>query len=626
MNLSKSATADRNTIKGNTQRASGPHMGPGPGPHGHRGPYSFSGEHADDAKKTLSRLWHYLDRHWLGLVLSFVLITLSTVFNLLGPYLMGRGIDDYISKHQIMGLLRIAILMLCVYGLTSLTVLAQSCLMVKIGQKVIQEIRDELFGKLQRLPLKFFDVHTHGELMSRLTNDVDNISMTLSNSLTQLFSGILMISGVSVMMFFLSWRLALVTILIIPVMFTLTRIVSIHTRKGFREQQKLLGSLNGMIEENVTGERVIQAYNRQEKTIVEFEDLNTRFRYAATKAQTYAGVLGPLTNMVNNLGNAVIVGSGGWMALNGWVTVGTIAAFINYAQQFGRPLNEMANLFNTIQSALAGAERIFQIMDEPPEEEESGKSILPDKLEGDIVFQDVHYSYVKGSPIINGISFHAEPGETLALIGPTGAGKTTIISLLMRFYNIDSGSILIDGIDITKWDRKILRQKIGMVLQDTSLFSLSVMENIRYGRLDATDEEVIRAARMANADEFIRHLPKGYKTQLSERGANLSQGQRQLLTIARAILANPSILILDEATSNVDTRTETSVQDALLRFMKGRTCLVIAHRLKTIRNADRILAIVDGKILEEGSHLELLAKKGFYYRMCETQMGKEYVE
>jgi ATP-binding cassette subfamily B protein len=421
------------------------------------------------------------------------------------------------------------------------------------------------------------------------------------------------------MMFVINVRLALVSLVTIPLMMFLSRAIAKRTRKGFREQQEHLGQLNGIIEETVTGQRVVKAYVREQAVIDHFETVNVKLRLAATNARILAGTIGPLTNFVNNLGFAIIAGTGGWLAVRGLATVGTIASFVNYARRFSRPLNQIANLYNSIQSALAGAERVFEIIDQVPEVQDAPDAAPLTTVQGDVRFDDVCFGYVEDVPVLKQVSLHARPGETIALVGPTGAGKTTIVNLLTRFYDIDSGSISIDDMDIRQVRKDDLRRKLGIVLQDTFLFSSTVMENIRYGRLDATDEEVIAAAKVANAHQFIHRLPEGYQTLLSERGSNLSQGQRQLLAIARAVLADPSILILDEATSSVDTRTEQHIQEAMLRLMEGRTSFVIAHRLSTVREADRILVINDGEIIERGTHRELLAQEGFYRHLYMSQ-------
>ncbi|MGQ9631513.1 MAG: ABC transporter ATP-binding protein [bacterium] len=574
---------------------------------------------AKDVRGTLRRLWGYMKKQRMGLLGVAVFVGATTGLELLGPYLLGVAIDDYILAVDLPGLARIALLIASVYAMTSLTTWLQIYVMVGVSQRIVRDIRKDLFTKLMTLSLRFFDGQPHGELMSRLTNDIENISNVLAQSVTEFISSALTMAGVTVVMLLLNFRLALVSLTTIPFMVLLTNWVSTRTRKGFREQQKNLGILNGVIEETITGERVVKAFGRERDAIEGFERANQKLRAAATTAQTFALVLGPLMNFVNNASFAIVAGFGGWMAFRGTATVGTIAAFINYSRRLGRPLNQIANLYNTIQSALAGAERVFEILDEVPEVADASDAQPMGKIQGHVKFSDVCFGYERDVPVLKNVSLEAKPGQTIALVGPTGAGKTTIVNLLTRFYDIDSGSISIDGLDIRDVQKSSLRRQLGIVLQDTFLFSESVMENIRYGRLDATDEEVIAAAKLANADRFIRRLPQGYDTVLSEEGSNLSQGQRQLIAIARAILADPGILVLDEATSSVDTRTEAHIQEAMLRLMKGRTSFVIAHRLSTIRNADKILVINNGEIVERGTHEELLKRKGFYYKLYMSQ-------
>jgi ATP-binding cassette subfamily B protein len=434
-----------------------------------------------------------------------------------------------------------------------------------------------------------------------------------------LLSNVLSLVGVAVMMLLLNVRLAIVTLITVPLMVTLSRWIAKRTRSGFGQQQAFLGNLNGIIEETVTGARVVKAYNREQNVVGEFQEVNQKLRKVSTRAEILAGTLPSLTNLVNNIGLTIVAGIGGWMAVRGVATVGDIASFVQYARRFGWPLNGIASLYNSIQSAIAGAERVFAIIDQVPEIADKAGALPLEDIEGDVVFDDVCFAYEAGAPVLKHVSLHAKAGQTVALVGPTGAGKTTIVNLLTRFYDIDSGKILIDGIDIRDARVNDLRQKLGIVLQDTYLFADTVMENIRYGRLAATDDEVVAAAQVANADSFIRHLPHGYATPLSERGSNLSQGQRQLLSIARAILADPSILVLDEATSSIDTRTEKTIQEAMLRLMEGRTSFVIAHRLSTIREADVILVINGGEIVEQGTHKELLEKGGFYHDLYVAQ-------
>lgn len=460
--------------------------------------------------------------------------------------------------------------------------------------------------------------------MSRLTNDIENVSSTISQSTTQLMSGIIAIIGSLIMMLSLSLPLTLASIVTIPLVFLLTRIIAKKTKVLFKSQQEELGRLNGHIEETISGIFVVKAFNHEDKVIEQFNEVNNRLCKVGIKAQIYSGFLMPLMNVINNIGFATVAIVGGTLAVKDMITIGIIASFLSYSRQFSRPLNDLANIFNTLQSAVAGAERVFEILDEPEEAENSLKALELTNPRGDVAFENVSFGYREDVQILKNIKFHAKAGTNVALVGPTGAGKTTIVNLLARFYDVSNGRILIDGIDIREYTRDSLRKCFGIVLQDTYLFSGTIRENIRYGRLDATDKEVEEAAIMANADIFIRRMPEGYETVLSESGNNLSQGQKQLLAIARAILSNPSILILDEATSSVDTRTELNIQEAMLKLMKGRTSFIIAHRLSTIRDADIIMVIDKGEIIEKGSHSSLIDKKGVYYNMYSNQLTQSY--
>ena len=596
-----------------------PMMGPGRhGPH-------FMGkvERPRDARTTVLRLWGYLRRERTTLIAASFIVAATTGLNLLGPFLLGRAIDRYMLPHDLPGLGRISLLMLGVYALNSLLNWLQSYLMAGASQRTVRDLRADLFTRMQSLPLRFFDQRAHGDLMSRLTNDIENVSQVLTDSVSQIVSGALSMVGVATAMLWLNPHLAVVSLVATTLIsLLLNRWVAGRTREAFRQQQAKLGTLNGLIEETISGQRVVKAYGREPVVMEQFDAANADFRGSATRAQLFAGVVGPMMNGVNNLGLAVVVGIGGWMAVQGLATVGTIASFANYMRQFGQPLNSIANLYSSIQSAIAGAERVFEIIDQTPETDASqAEPFAPTR--GDVELEDVSFGYEDGVPVLKRVSLHAWPGQTVALIGPTGAGKTTIVNLLTRFYDVDSGEIRIDGRDIREIRKEDLRRQLGIVLQDAFLFSGSVRENIRYGRPDATNDEVAAAARLANADQFIHRLPHGYDTLLSERASNLSQGQRQLLTIARAILANPGILILDEATSSVDTRTEQHIQEAMLRLMAGRTSFVIAHRLSTTRNADQILVLNHGEIIERGTHEELLEQGGFYYRLYTGRPAKE---
>ncbi|MFL7808777.1 MAG: ABC transporter ATP-binding protein [Anaerolineae bacterium] len=581
-------------------------------------------ERAQNVGGTLLRIWGYLRRQTWALVATFFLVTASSGLGLLGPYLLGVAIDQNILKGDLPGLARTAGLMVGANLLAAVTGWLDAYVMAGASQRAVRDMRNDLFGNLQLLSLRYLDQHTHGEMMSRLANDVEMVSQVLTMSVSQLFSSVISIVGVAIMMFIINVRLALVTLVTLPLMMFISRWIAKHTRRGYQERQEALGDLNGIIEETVTGQRVVKAYAREEAAIAQFGETNQRMRRVSTRAEILVGTMGPLTNLVNNIGFALVAGAGGWMAVLGLATVGAIASFINYARQFARPLNQITGLYNTIQSAIAGAERVFEVMDEVPELQDAPDAHSLTRVQGDVVFDDVSFAYKEDVPVLKHVSLRAEPGQTIALVGPTGAGKTTIVNLLTRFYDIDSGSIRIDGIDIRQVRKDDLRRQLGIVLQDTYLFADTVMENIRYGRLDATDEEVIAAAKLANAHVFIHRLPQGYQTPLSERGSNLSLGQRQLLAIARAVLADPGILVLDEATSSVDTRTEKQIQEAMLRLMEGRTSFVIAHRLSTIREADKILVINDGEIIERGTHEQLLAARGFYQHLYVSQFKGQH--
>lgn len=573
--------------------------------------------------KTLAGIWSYLSKHKGLLTLILLMVVLSSALGLLGPYLVGVSVDRFLGTSEFSGLFTLIVLLGLVYFGNSLAIWLQNFWMIGIAQKTVYEMRTDLFRHLQRLPISFFNKRQHGEIMSRLTNDIENVSQTLNNSFIQLFSSVLTFIGMISLMIWLSPLLTLITLVIVPVMYFGMKWITSRTGKYFKEQQRNLGDLNGFVEETFSGQRVIKSFSREDKVIDEFLVKNERLKASGYWAQVYSGFIPKLMNALNNLSFAVIAGAGGLLALNDLVSIGVIVTFSEYARQFTRPLNDLANQFNTFLSAVAGLERVFEVMEEPEEEIDERNAVALPPINGEIEFSNVSFSYDKEGQQISHLSFHVEPGQTIALVGATGAGKTTVIQLLSRFYEIDEGQILIDGYDIQSIKRQSLRSQMGFVLQDSFLFQGSIRENIRYGRLDATDEEVEQAALSANAHSFIMKMPQQYDTVLDQEGSGISQGQKQLLSIARAILADPSILVLDEATSSIDTITELKIQEALSRLMKDRTSIVIAHRLNTIQKADQILVLEDGKLLEMGNHNALLKQKGFYHGLYFSQFRNE---
>ena len=594
-------------------------MRPGVGPHQlHR----KKAEKIKDIKGTIKRLLGYLIEKKFNIFIVFSLCFVTTLISIFGTRLNGYTIDNFIETGDMKGLAFICMILVLMYLVNIFSTYYQNIVMIKIAQRVSSKIRKELFTALQKLPLKYLDSNSSGDLMSRLTNDVDNINTTLSQSVTQLFSGIISIIGMFIAMILLSPILTLIGMITIPLTFITTKILAKKAQRFFVKQQRELGILNGYIEEMVSGQKVVLLFSEEEKVKNEFSEINEKLTKSAIIAQGLSSFMGPINNFINNLSYLIISVVGGYLILKGSaITVGIVFSFLLYMRNFTRPINEIMNLFNTIQGALAGAERVFEIIDEEKEKDKQG-TVNIDNIEGHVELRDVIFSYSNGKEILKNVSLEAKKGEVIAIVGPTGAGKTTIVNLLTKFYDIDSGEILIDGKNIDEITRESLRKTVAMVLQDTYLFSETVSENIRYGRLDASDEEVIEAAKMADAHHFIKQLPQGYDTVLSDNGSNLSQGQRQLLAIARAILSNASILILDEATSSIDTRTEVLIQNAMLKLMEGKTTFVIAHRLSTIKNADKILALKDGEIIESGTHDELLAKEGFYANLYNSQFKK----
>lgn len=573
-------------------------------------------------KETLLRIWHYMRQQKLGMVSALLFVIVASLLSLIGPYLIGVITDDYILKLDVGGAIRMAGVLAVVYTFQSLFTWLQSFVMVRVAQKTIRKLRQELFEKLQSLPLAFFDKRQQGDLMSRMTNDIDNLNAALSQSIVQIMSSLLTIVGTAFVLFYLNWILALVTLTVIPLIVWATKQIIKRSSVNFVARQRDLGRLNGYIEETISNSDITTLFGKEKQTLEEFTESNERLRTSAMRADIISGFMGPINNFMNNLGMGLVIGVGAVMAVHGYVTIGVIAAVVTYTRQFFRPINQLSNLLNTFQSAIAGSERVFEILDEKEEVEDQPGAKEKERFLGNVAFEKVVFEYEKGKPILKGLDFTARAGETVAIVGPTGSGKTTIIQLLTRFYDATAGRILLDGQSITDYRMTNVRDHVGVVLQDTYLFSGTVRENIRFGKLDATDEEVEKAAKIAYAHNFIKYLPQQYDTLLSSGGMNLSQGQRQLIAIARAILEDPDILILDEATSSVDTMTEVHIQNGLNNLMKGRTSFVIAHRLKTIENADAILVVKDGRIVESGNH-ETLMKKGGFYANLQNNLAME---
>lgn len=604
----------------------------GPGGHGPGGHGPMMVEKAKDFRGTMKKLLGYLGRYKIALVMVAVFAIGSTVFNIIGPKILGNatteifnglvgkvsggaGIDfDAIGK--------ILVTLLCLYVCSALFAFIQGYIMTGISQKLTYRMRKEISEKISRMPMNYFDKMTHGEVLSRITNDVDTLSMSLNQSATQLITSVTMIVGVLVMMLSISPLMTLVTLLILPLSVGLISVIVKHSQKYFKSQQEYLGHVNGQVEEVYGGHNIVKAFNKEEDVIREFDRDNDILYQSAWKSQFLSGMMMPVMQFVGNLGYVVVVILGGYLAMKNTIEIGDIQSFIQYVRNFTQPIQQVAQVANMLQSTAAASERVFEFLEEAEEDQTVPDPVHIDGLEGRVEFDHVNFGYNPDHTIIHDFCAKVEPGQKIAIVGPTGAGKTTMVKLVMRFYDVNSGSIKVDGHDIRNFNRSELREMFGMVLQDTWLFKGSIEDNIRYGKLDATHEEVVEAAKAAYVHRFVQTLPGGYNMELNEEASNVSQGQKQLLTIARAILADPPILILDEATSSVDTRTEVRIQKAMDNLMKGRTSFIIAHRLSTIRDADMILVMKDGDIVEQGDHEELIAKGGFYAELYNSQFER----
>ena len=603
------------------------------GPMG-RGPVMASGEKAKDFKGTLKKLLAYLKPHRVAVTFVVIFAIASTVFNIVGPKSLGQattkifeGVMDMIANTgsgiDFEGIAKILLFLVGLYIISAVFSVLQGFLMTGVSMKVTYKLRENTFAKINRLPFKYFDKTSYGEVLSFLTNDIETVNQTLNQSLTQIITSVATVIGILVMMFSISWQMTLVTLCIIPLSFVFIVLVVKRSQKYFSSQQEYLGHINGHIEEIYGGHSVVQAFNNEEEAYKTFEGLNNNLYGSAWKSQFLSSLMQPIMAFIGNLGYVAVCILGGYLAVNGRISVGDIQAFIQYVRQFNQPISQIANMSNIMQMTMAAAERVFTFLAEEEEVPDPQNPVSPADVQGNVTFDHVHFGYNPNKIIINDFSAQVKKGQKIAIVGPTGAGKTTIIKLLMRFYDVDSGAILVDGHNIKDFRRNDLRSQFGMVLQDTWLYNGTIADNIRYGRLDATDEEVQQAAVAAQVDHFVRTLPDGYSMVLNEEANNVSQGQKQLLTIARAILADPKILILDEATSSVDTRTEILIQKAMDNLMHGRTSFVIAHRLSTIKNADCIFVMKDGDIIEQGTHEELLARNGFYADLYNSQFEVE---
>lgn len=602
-------------------------MGRGPMGHGHGG--AAMGEKANDFKGTMKQLMKYMSEYKVALIAVLLFAIGSTVFSIVGPKILGKAttkiFEGLMAKVSGTGgidfgaIEKILLILVCLYIVSALFSFIQGYIMSGISQKISYEMRNQISEKINRMPMKYFDTKTHGEILSRITNDVDTLGMSLNQSLTQLITSVTTMVGVLIMMLSISWIMTLAALVIIPLsMFAVRKVVG-KSQKYFKKQQRFLGHVNGLVEENYGGHQIVRVFNKEEEVTEEFNKLNDELYDSAWRSQFLSGMMQPLMAFIGNLGYVMVSILGGWLAIRKTIEVGDIQSFIQYVRNFTQPINQLAQVANQLQSTAAAAERVFEFLDEEEEDQTVINPADVNDIKGNIEFEHVNFGYKENKTIINDFSVNVKKGQKIAIVGPTGAGKTTIVKLLMRFYDVNSGAIKIDGHDIRNFNRSELREAFGMVLQDTWLFNGTIKENIRYGKLDATDEEVVEAAKSANVHHFIKTLNDGYNMVLDEEASNVSQGQKQLLTIARAILADPKILILDEATSSVDTRTELLIQKAMDNLMEGRTSFIIAHRLSTIKDADMILVMNEGDIVEQGSHEELLEKGGFYAKLYNSQ-------
>jgi ATP-binding cassette subfamily B multidrug efflux pump len=588
-------------------------------------------ERASDFRATLGRLLQYLRPYAGHLVAALLLILVNTALTVAAPGLIGQAVDllwsyvrgDMEAARALSGLNRNMLLLLGAYGGGWVTIMGSFYVMVTMGQNVLYNIRRQIFDKIQELSLGFFDQHEAGDLMSRLTNDTDVINQVLTMGLNRFFSSVLTLVGILLAMLALNWRLALVSFSVLPIMILSTVFFSGRARRAFRVTRKTIGGVSAELEENIAGVKVAQAFSREQANVEAFRQVSAANRDANVTAESITAAFAPTLDVLATVGVAIVVGFGGYLVLNNLATVGIIVAFVQYVRRFFEPVRAISMIWASLQSAIAGAERIFELLDTPLAIVDAADAVELPSIEGRIAFEDVCFEYNAGERVLEDVDLVAEPGQTVALVGPTGTGKTTVINLIGRFYDVCGGRVTVDGHDVREVSHASLRRQMGIVLQDTFLFSGTVMENVRYGRLDASDEEVVEAAKLANAHDFITRLPQGYQTELTEQASNLSQGQRQLISIARAVLAKPRILIMDEATSSVDTRTELLIQKALQELLRGRTSFVIAHRLSTIRDADQVIFIQNGRIAERGTHEELLAKEGLYHDLYMSQFRTE---